>query len=134
MLCCLAKKAGPAAQSDSRGCRLSMSHRIGRQMRKLLAQPWPPSAGVEPFHGRVRRCGKQDSSTVELIYSTGQQARLVKGKWLPGYLDGLLTRHFAGSPIGARDFQKKIVSALLLTLDFQDTWAAGYRRKLEVLL
>lgn len=71
---------------------------------------------------------------VNRAYSQGNAARLVRGKWLPDYLEYLLAAHFRPAPIGLRAFVDKALVAFLATLDYNEPWADHFRVRFERLL
>ena len=74
------------------------------------------------------------SADVERIYNDGRQWTLVKGKWMAAFVWHLLAASLADVPRELNVKTETLAKTCIGTLDFQATWVAPYRSRLDTLL
>lgn len=70
-------------------------------------------------------------SRVRGYYERGHQELLVKGKWLPAYIEHRLRQLMSGKRPVHYAGLSSLSACLLATIDFQDAWAQPYHRALD---
>lgn len=80
---------------------------------------------------RTQATEKRIALKIATAYSSGTPQDLLKGKWLPAFLEHKMKMHFAGAPIAWNGFTSTIKALMIHTIDYSDGWANPYRLRLE---
>lgn len=131
-LCCLAKSLGAR-------CDIGFGHESSINQEKY----GPVDATLEAAaRSRViaksrltidqtRAAEKRIAVKVASVYSSGSPQDLLKGKWLPSFLEYRLRMHFATAPIAWQGFTSTIKALTIHTINYSEGWASPYRLRLE---
>lgn len=68
---------------------------------------------------------------ISAVFTKGTPGDLLKGKWLPSFLESRIRIHFGKSPVSFNGFSTSIKALLVHSLDYSATWAEPYRKHLE---
>lgn len=78
-----------------------------------------------------KRIFGQISQMVDKLYSEGNHDLIFKGKWYSGFLAEDLARIAGGRPFNSNGLPERILSCLLVTLDFDEPWAGYFKDALD---
>ncbi|CAM4497328.1 hypothetical protein NONI108955_36100 [Nocardia ninae] len=130
ILCCLAKRlrVGCDASFSRAAVKPSDLANIPVVRSNLQARAGLSSSEFASLERTIRR-------RVESALKRRSGYTLVKGKWLPAYLEARISSHYSKSSCpDLNNFKIKIVSCYLATLNGSESWALRYRSSWEYLV
>ncbi|WP_439948317.1 hypothetical protein [Streptomyces sp. BBFR109] len=71
------------------------------------------------------------ATRITAVYARGNPRDLLKGKWIPAFLESKIRSHFGKAPVSFNGFSTAIKVILVHALDYSAAWATPYRQRLE---
>ncbi len=130
VLCCVATVLGIGSSANYSRGKVSDSdlRSIWSTRSKIKTASGMGDDEFEAFEGSIAK-------KIDAVYESGKCHTLVKGKWLPFYLRERVSDLFDPSECpDMNDFEKKVVSNFLLSLDPTRKWGQRYSKSWERLL
>jgi hypothetical protein len=85
-------------------------------------------------HVQFRRAFRRISRFVDELYARGEYDRVFKGKWYSAFLEEEI-RNIAGArPINSNGLAGRLLTALTLTLNFDEPWAEHFKEPVRRLI